>query len=331
MMDVARLAGVSHQTVSRVINSSERVAPETRERVLAAMRMLDYRPSSLARALKTGRSRTIGVISFSTTLHGPASTLFGIERAAHAADYFTSIVSVPAPDGESLRLAVDRLRRQGVDGILTVIPQREPNAALAQVTRDLPLVALEAGPETGVAMVAIDQVGGASAATTHLLELGHSTVMHVCGPAGWQEAELRVAGWRAALLDRGLLPEAPLEGDWTPASGYALGQRIALRPEVSAVFVANDQMALGVLRALQEAERRVPEDVSVVGFDAIPEAAFFMPPLTTIRQDFLAMGREGFRILQDQIDSGRPSEVRVMIPPELVVRQSSSPPAGAGA
>jgi DNA-binding LacI/PurR family transcriptional regulator len=323
MMDVARLAGVSHQTVSRVINGSPRVAPETRDRVMAAMRMLDYRPSSLARALKTGRSRTIGVVSFDTTLHGPASTLFGIERAAHQADYFTSIVSVPELHRDTVLEAVDRLRRQGVEGILTVVPQHEAMSALGQVPIDVPLTAVEAGPEAGVAVVVVDQFAGAAAATRHLLELGHRSVIHVAGPPGWQESELRVAGWRETLLAHGLAVPTPAAGDWTPESGYAVGRQLVTLPDLSAIFVANDQMALGVLRALHEAGLRVPEDVSVVGFDAIPESAFFTPPLTTVRQDFLEMGRQGFRLLQQQIDEGRRSDTRITIAPEIVVRSST--------
>jgi len=323
MMDVARLAGVSHQTVSRVINGSPRVAPETRDRVLGVMRMLDYRPSSLARALKTGRSRTIGVVSFDTTLYGPASTLFGIERAAHEADYFTSIVSVPELDRDTVLEAVDRLRRQGVEGILTVMPQRESIRALSHVAIDIPLTAVEAGPEEGVAVVAVDQFAGAAAATQHLLDLGHRHVRHVAGPPGWQEAELRVAGWRETLLSQGLAVPDPAVGDWTPESGYRIGCELAQLPDLSAIFVANDQMSLGVLRALHEAERTVPEDVSVVGFDAIPESAFFTPPLTTVRQDFLEMGRQGFRLLQLQINEGRRTDARITIAPELVVRSST--------
>jgi DNA-binding LacI/PurR family transcriptional regulator len=323
MTDVARLAEVSHQTVSRVINDSERVAPETRERVLAAMRMLDYRPSSLARALKTGRSKMIGVISFSTTLYGPASTMFGIERAAHDAEYITSIISIPILDRESVLLAVDRLRRQGVEGILAVTPQREAISALAHVPQDVPLVAVEAGPAGGVAVVAVDQFAGAAAATAHLLDLGHPTVFHIRGPLGWQEADLRVEGWRDTLVDRGAPVTASATGDWTPESGYQVGCELAQRRDVSAVFVANDQMALGLLRALHEAGRRVPEDVSVVGFDAIPEAAFFTPPLTTVRQDFLELGRQGFGLLLGQIDSAQRTARHVTIPPELVIRAST--------
>jgi DNA-binding LacI/PurR family transcriptional regulator len=326
MTDVARVAGVSHQTVSRVLNGSERVADSTRERVEAAMRMLDYRPSSAARALVTGRSRTVGVISFDTTLFGPASTLFGIERSAHASDYMTSVVSMPELTRDSVLLAVERLRRHGVEGMLAVAPQNSAVNALAHVSRDIPLVAVEAGPDEGVPTVAIDQFGGACMATRHLLELGHASVAHVAGPRHWQEADLRLAGWRETLLGAGIPPPAPLFGDWTAGSGYELGVGLAEAHELTAIFVANDQMALGVLRALHEAGRRVPGDVSVVGFDAIPEAAYFTPPLTTIRQDFIEMGARAFELLLRQIEHGDRDDERIVIAPELVLHASTSPP-----
>src|SRR5436309_11782168 len=146
MSDVGRLAGVSHQTVSRVINGSTHVRPETRDRVLEAMRELDYRPNSVARALVTGRSKTLGVVSFDTTLYGPASTLFGIERAAHEAGYFIIVASLTALDRASVLDAVDRLRRQSVDGVLIIAPQQDAADALLHAPPDIPLVAVEGGP-----------------------------------------------------------------------------------------------------------------------------------------------------------------------------------------
>jgi DNA-binding LacI/PurR family transcriptional regulator len=196
MGDVARLAGVSHQTVSRVINGGDRVASDTRLRVEKAMRMLDYRPSAVARALVTGRSRTVGVIGFNTTLYGPASTLYGIERAAYDADYLTSVVSMPELDRESVVRASERLRRHNVEGMLAVAPHQAAIAALSQLSTQVPIVCVEAGPESNVASVAVDQRGGAVAATRHLLELGHHNVLHIAGPPDWQEAEIRLSAGR---------------------------------------------------------------------------------------------------------------------------------------
>ena len=258
MSDVARLAGVSHQTVSRVINDSEHVREETRERVLRAMRQLNYRPNSVARALVTGRSNTLGVVSFDTTLYGPASTLYGIEQAAHEAGYFITIASLKAFDRASVLDAVERLRILGVDGILVIAPQETASRALLRTPAGVPLVALEAGPTDVVPVASIDQFAGAAKATSHLLELGHRRVVHVAGPGDWLEAQLRVAGWRATLQAASIPVPEPLAGDWSPRSGYEIGQMLAADEDLTAIFVANDQMALGVLRALHEAGRRIP-------------------------------------------------------------------------
>jgi len=325
MSDVGRLAGVSHQTVSRVINGSPHVRPETRARVLAAMEELGYRPNPVARALVTGRSRTLGVVSFDTTLYGPASTLFGIERAAHEAGYFIIVASLTALDRSSVSEAVERLRRQGVDGILVIAPLEEAGDALLHTHADVPLVAVEAGPEEGVAVVAVDQVAGAVTATRHLLELGHETVWHISGPSNFIEARQRLEGWRAALEAAGAaVPKAPA-GDWSPRAGYELGRRLSADPAVTAVFVANDQMALGLLRATHEVGRAVPGELSVVGFDDIPEAAYFLPPLTTVRQDFIEMGRRSLQLLLDTVETGRSAGAGSLVPPELIVRASTGP------
>ena len=325
MADVAKLAGVSHQTVSRVINDSEHVRAETRERVLAAMRMLDYRPNSVARALVTGRSKTIGVVSFDTTLYGPASTLFSIERAAHEEGYFTSIVSLRSLDRPSVLTAVERLRGQGIDGVLVIAPQLAAVYALPHLPSDVPIVAVEAGPDDAVPVVAVDQYAGAAAATRHLLELGHPTVHHIAGPVDWQESHQRTAGWRETLEAAGAEVPAPLIGDWSPRAGYELGQRLMSRNDVTAVFVANDQMALGLLRVLHESGREVPSEVSVVGFDDIPEAAYFTPPLTTVRQDFMEMGRRSLHLLLAEIGAGVRSTKRETVTPEFIVRASTAP------
>jgi len=326
MADVAKLAGFSHQTVSRVINGSSQVRPDTREAILEAMRLLDYRPNSMARALATGRSRTLGVVGLDTTLHGPASTLFGIHRAAHDAGYFISTVSLQTLDRASVLEAFERLRIQGVEGILVIAPRTEAAHAVLQLPEDVPIVAVEGGPETGVPLVAVDQVAGAAAVTRHLLDLGHRTVWHIAGPDDWFEARQRIVGWEQTLRAAGIEPPERLAGDWSPASGYALGARLAADPGVTAVFVANDQMALGLLRVLNELGRSVPGDVSVVGFDDIPEAAYFTPPLTTVRQDFNEMGRRSLHVLLEQIERGHRAAVREVVPAVLLERGSTAPP-----
>jgi len=325
MADVARLAGVSHQTVSRVINNHPNVAATTRTRVQAAIRELGYRPNSAARTLVTRRSKTLGVVSFDSTLYGPASMLYGIEQAARDADYFISIVSLRSITRSALLDAVDRLREQAVEGIVVIAPHTSASGVLAQAGRGVPLVGAGCGVTEEVPMVSIDQRAGAVAATRHLLDLGHGTVHHVAGPSTWLDAVGRAEGWRSTLEAAGARVPAVVAGDWSARSGYEAGQRLATEPDVTAVFCANDHMAQGLLRAFAEAGRKVPEDVSLVGFDDIPEAAYFVPPLSTVRQDFGELGRRSLELLVQRLgDSSGPLE-SVLIPPELVARSSARP------
>lgn len=322
MADVAKMAGVSYQTVSRVLHDSPNVRGETRERVLAAIRQLDYRPNSMARALVTGRSKTLGVVSFDTTQYGPASTLLGIQQAAHDAGYAVSVSSLRSLNRDTVLHAIEQLRDQGVDGVSVIAPIRAGVDALRHVKSDFAVVAVEAGPNASIPVAAVDQAAGAAAVTRHLLELGHKTVWHLAGPPEWNDAEERIEGWSGALKAARAPIPAPLRGDWTARSGYELGQTLLEIPKLTAVFVANDQMALGLLRRLHEAGRDVPRDLSVVGFDDIPEAAYFTPPLTTVRQDFAELGRRCLHLLLARIE-GEVTQARVVVAPELVVRQST--------
>jgi len=326
MADVARLAGVSHMTVSRVLNDHPNVRPETRQRVLDAIRQLDFRPNSAARTLATRRSNTLGVLAVDTTLFGPASMVYGFEQAAREAGYFVAMTSVRSPTPASVVHALNRLRDQGVEGVVAIMPQDAWAAALRTVTFDLPVVAIGGGGAGGAA-VGVDNVAGAAMATEHLLRLGHPTVHHIAGPPTWPEARERMTGWRASLEAAGApVPEA-LIGTWSARSGYELGRRLAKDPSVTAIFCANDHMALGVLRALTEAHRRVPEEVSVVGFDDIPEAPFMIPPLTTVRQGFAALGRKSLHLLRElAAGTGVASSQRLV--PELKVRRSTARPSG---
>jgi DNA-binding LacI/PurR family transcriptional regulator len=194
------------------------------------------------------------------------------------------------------------------------------------VPPDMAVVAVEAGPDEAIPVVAVDQFAGAMAATRHLLELGHRTVWHVAGPADFLEARQRIDGWAAAIEEAGADAPPLLSGDWSPRSGYELGRRLATVRDVTAIFAANDQMALGILRALHEAGRSVPREVSIVGFDDIPEAQFFTPPLTTVRQDFNEMGRQSLMLLLGEIAAPRRSGSRVVVEAELRIRESTAPP-----
>jgi DNA-binding LacI/PurR family transcriptional regulator len=325
MADVARLAGVSHQTVSRVLNEHPNVRPLTKERVLDAIRELAYRPNAAARTLVTRRTHTLGVISFDTMLWGPASMLYNFERAAHDA-YFVSVASLPALDRRSMLDAVERFIGQGIEGIIVIATQDTAVAALAHVPEEVPLVAVGCGTKAAVTSVAIDNAAGAATATRHLLSLGHRTVHHVAGQASCLDAQERIDGWRQALREAGAPEPAVLAGDWSSASGYEMGCQLATNPDVTAIFCGNDPMALGVMRALAERGLRVPDDVSIVGFDDVPEAGFYLPPLTTVRQDFGEVGRQALSALVDRMSGAIPAGPRIRVAPELIVRASAAAP-----
>jgi DNA-binding LacI/PurR family transcriptional regulator len=326
MTDVAKLAGVSHQTVSRVLNGHPNVSRATRKDVQDAIRELGYRRNAAARALVTGRTHTLGVISFDNTIFGPASMLYGVERAAHPGGYSVVVANVPFGQGAGMFEAVERFLEQAVEGIIVIAPHTADVAALASVAAEVPLVAVKCGTRAPLPSVAIDNVAGAERATRYLLDLGHPTVHHLAGPGTWLDAEERVEGWRRALALAGA-PEPETEmlsGDWSAVTGYEAGRRLALVPELTAVFCANDQMALGLIRALAEQGRRVPADVSVVGFDDIPEAGFFWPPLTTVRQDFLELGKRAMAMLIERISGQGQVHPAVPVVPELIVRASAA-------
>ncbi len=328
MADVAQLAGVSHQTVSRVLNNHPNVRPHTREKVLEAIQQLAYRPNAAARALVTRRTHTLGVISIDSTLYGPAMMLDGIERAAQHG-YFVLIASLPALDRRSMLDTVDRFLGHSVEGIIVIAPQTSAVAALSHVPPDLPLVAVGCGTRAPLTSVAVDNAAGATTATRYLLDLGHETVYHVAGPSSWLDARERTDGWRAALREAGAPEPELITGDWSARSGYKIGQELARRPDVTAVFCSNDVIALGLIRALSEAGRQVPEDVSVVGFDDVPEAGYYLPPLTTVRQDFSELGRRALDALVERIALGGGPGDHLRVAPEFVVRASAAPPAGA--
>lgn len=326
MTDVARLAGVSHQTVSRVLNGHPNVREQTRLRVRAAIAQLGYRPNGAARALVTGRSQVIGVVAQNTTLYGPASLLAALEQTAAAEGFAVSMGSVQNLDHRSISAAVERHLSHRVAGIVVIAPVESAGEALERLPKDVPLVTVDGDPSRPVPLVTVDQVAGARAATQHLLDAGHRTVWHVSGPSDWFDSVGRIDGWRQALLAAGVDPPPLLPGDWSAASGYRCGQMLARMPEVTAVFTANDHLALGVLRALHEFGRRVPDEISVVGFDDVPEAAYFIPPLTTVRPDFGAVARASLQMLLAQIESGSGGALRQTIAPALVARDSVAPP-----
>ncbi|WP_203738119.1 LacI family DNA-binding transcriptional regulator [Actinoplanes cyaneus] len=327
MTDVARLAGVSHQTVSRVLNDHPNVKEQTRLRVRAAIAELNYRPNRAARALVTGRSQLIGVVARNSMLYGPASMLTEFEQAAADAGFAVSVGSVRELDRDSISAVVERHLDQRVAGLVVIAQVASATEALAEIPADVPVVFIDGDPAAGRSLVTVDQVAGARAAVRHLLEAGHETVWHVSGPTEWFDSAGRIQGWRQTLQEAGREVPPLLSADWSAAEGYRAGQMLARMPEVTAIFAANDHLALGVLRALHERGRRVPHDVSVVGFDDVPEASYFIPPLTTVRQSFGDVARAALTLLLGQLKDETGAAETVIVPAQLVVRESVAPPA----
>lgn len=320
--DVARIAGVSHQTVSRVINRHPSLRPDTRARVLAAIEELGYRPNQSARTLATRTSRTLGVVSSNDPNYGPSSTLAGFVTACGESGYGVQVANVSAAGG--LVGTVDALVGQGVDGVVVVAATVDELAALEDLTLTKPLVVVTSQAGTPFSTVSVDQSAGATLATRHLIAQGHRHILHVAGPLTFPDANVRRVGWEATMRDAGLGVRAPRHGDWSAQAGHAIGLELADDPAFTAIFSGNDQMALGLVHALTSRGVRIPEDVSVVGFDDLPESAHFLPPLTTIRQDFGDVGREIVRVMLSLLTE-QASE-SVLIRPRLIDRESVRAP-----
>jgi len=321
--DVARVAGVSYQTVSRVLNDSPSIRPETLQRVRDAITELGYRPNQAARALVTSRSRTIGVLSAQTVHYGPATAINAIETAAREAGYRLSITNISSTEYASIKSAVDYLMSQSVEALIVIAPQVRVFEALNDLQVAVPFVTLEATGLNTSHSLWVDQVQGARMATRHLIDLGHTEIMHISGPQDWIEAEARMQGFLRELSDADLRTRAPILGDWTASFGYYAGIELLRYRDFSAVFVGNDQMALGFMHACREHGLDVPGDISIVGFDDIPESAHFAPPLTTVRQNFAEIGRRAVALLLGEL-RGETGMNHDPVQPELVVRESTA-------
>ena len=326
LSDVARLARVSSQTVSRVSMGADNVSPATREKVLRAMNQLGYSPNRAAQALRRGSFKTIGVLTQQIQRTGEALTTAGVLEAATEADYAVNLVQVKRPESDDMRQAVYRLSHQTIDGLVVVQAGRAGLDHLS-LPQAMPVAVSDSALVGYYPSASADQVGGVRDAVGHLLALGHRTVHHVSGPEGSQSALIRKATWAACLREAGALVPEPVPGDWEAAVGYKAGLLLAADPDVTAVFCGNDEVALGLIRAMHEQGRRVPQDVSVVGFDGLDLGEYSFPPLTTIRQDFKRHGREMVGLVLEQVTTGPVDGSRsVIIPTELVLRGSTAPP-----
>ncbi|SEJ68372.1 LacI family DNA-binding transcriptional regulator [Demequina mangrovi] len=322
IFDVARLAGVSHQTVSRVLNGMPNVRPATKERVEKAIAQLDYSPSPAARALVTRRTRTIGLITPGAVDFGPASIAMHFNLAARAARYSVDAVSTVDSDPALVRAALEGLLRQRVDAVVVVVAYAGALEVVRGLDLAIPVVAAASTARRDPRIVSIDQYRGARSAVQHLAELGHERILHLAGPAQAPDATERVRGWRDELAARRFEVVEPVHGDWTAESGHRLGLEIDVAAG-DAVFAGNDQMAIGLLSALRQRGLNVPEDVSVVGFDDIPEAGYLYPPLTTVRQDFEALGRQIMQKVLVALEEHDGETSDTPLPTRLVVRGST--------
>ena len=320
--DVARLAGVSYQTVSRVLNESPSIKASTKQRVLDVIDEIGYRPNQAARALVTSKSRTIGVLSHQTSQYGPTTSITAIEQAAKEAGYRLSITNISSSDYTAIKAGLDYLMSQSVEALVVIAPQVRVFDVLKELSLQVPFVTLQSTDLGGVHSMSIDQVAGARKATRHLIELGHTEIMHISGPHDWIEAEARMQGYLEEITEAELRTRAPILGDWSAHFGYYAGLELLRFRDFTAVFASNDQMALGFMHACRELGLSIPGDISVVGFDDIPEAAHFFPPLTTVRQNFSEIGRRAVSLLLSEL-RGDDSRDEGQIVPELIVRESS--------
>ena len=322
--DVAEAAGVSHQTVSRVINNHPSLRPETRARVEAAMAELGYVPNRAARSLVTSKSHLIGILASDTTLYGPAGMVNAIELEARRFGYVPFACSVDSHSEEEVRAGVAHLRQMSVDGVILITAEHLPiEVARAELPR-IPIVVLDAEEHLSPLMVKSDNLGAASMATQHLIDLGHRRILHITGETQWAVGRARRDGFNATMRAAKLEPLV-IEGDWRIETGYRIAMDFDFDANaVTGVFCANDNLALGLLKACRERGIDVPSRLSVVGFDDIPEAAYFAPPLTTVRQDFSALGNRAIRVLLAALGEGEPVE-NAVLPLELVIRASTAP------
>jgi LacI family transcriptional regulator len=325
--DVAVQSGVSYQTVSRVINNHPSVAESTRKRVLKAIQELNYRPNRAARSLVTNRSDTIAIISFGTTFYGPGQMVANITQHAKDNGFRVSPSTLQELGHEEVKAAIDELHGHLIDGIIMIAPiVSDLMYGIGELVGDIPFIQIDTKPKPGVASVTIEQAYGSKLAVEHLIELGHRRIAEISGPMTWYDAIMRHQSWVETMARHDLPHHMSIEGHWTAQSGYeAVHTLIDNRADFTGLVVANDQMALGAIAALSEQGLRIPEDISIVGFDDIPESGYFLPALTTIHQDFTALGEQSVDYLVMLIKNPETPVHQRVLYPELIVRNSTAP------
>lgn len=324
--DVARVAGVSVPTVSRVLNGTAPVSEGRRARVVAAIKELGFRPNGAARSLANQAGSMIAVFAGDTTRYGYASTIQGIEEAARQAGYMVVISVVESADTVTVERAIDHALGQPLAGVVVLEFDPPGVATLAELPAWLPAVAAASGgsSDAGISHAFMDDRFAAAQATRYLLDLGHRTVHHVAIPSVGKESA-RMLGWREALQEAGAQVPPVIHAGWHPLGGYDAGERLSGDGSVTAILAGNDELAIGVMKALHDQGMRIPADVSVIGFDDHPLSQLWVPPLTTVRQDFVRLGHQVFDLLMGRLETGEPRPSVRMVP-DLVLRQSTGRP-----
>ena len=336
LQDVATLAGVSIKTVSRVVNNQGEITDATRQRVQAAIDELGYQPNILARSLVSRRTDTLAVVAWGIDYFGPSRVMVGIEQQAEELGYSLFLDLVPQPDTHNSERILSTLLSRRVDGIIWAVPEVGDNRAWfsAEVLeRFPPIVFLSMAPRAGLMIVAANNRSGARQAVAHLIQQGRRRIGVITGPMAWWEARQRHAGWEESLQQSGLEPSAALqvESYWSAAGGERATQQLLRQaPDVDAIFACSDQIALGALQTLHQTGRAVPEQVAIVGFDNMPESAYFWPPLSTVYQKLVTVGHTSVQNLHQMIEARRrhaerPETSTAFIEPELIIRASSGP------
>ena len=331
--DVANAAGVSTQTVSRVLNNRPDVSPETREMVQKVIRELGYAPNIIARSLSSGRTNTIGVVGFGLEYYGPAKVLTGIEKKSAEYGYSVMLALLDQFDCEHIEKVINQFIAQQVTGIIWAIPgftdSMELVASIAE-SLEIPIILLNRPPLKRKLVLSVDNREGARLAVRHLQEQGYRHIGMITGPLSWWEAQERLAGWREMVETAGIenLDRIVYEGDWTVESGdCGFESLFTANPELDAIFVSNDQMSLGVIQAARRHELRIPEDLGIVGFDNVAESKFYSPALTTVHQPARHLG--GLAVARlDQCIRHEPDEDCInagqnVVVPDLIVRRTS--------
>lgn len=326
--DVAKLANVSHQTVSRVVKGHTNVRPDMRERIEAAIETLNYRPNLSARSLATSRPHRIGALVYEIAEIGPSKIIEGASAGARDAGYVLDIVSLDPNDDRAVDSSIALINQHDLAGILVFAPTDRVIAAIDRVRFSVPTYVESDADQPGREGPTLNEVG-VGLLLDHLIGLGHRRFFHISGPPDWVASRGRERAYTETLRAHGLKSVGSVRGDWTSRSGYEAAMKIPLDQRITAVVASNDQTALGVMASLADRSVRVPEDISVVGFDDIPESEYFRPALTTVRLDFGHQGRIAIDRLLRMIDAGRPGDALDPLAPKFFPRASSAPAPGA--